>query len=1226
MHDHEVPQPPWQQAAIRRRQLEIAQRGLAPYVFPAGVASAKEEEGRERPRRRHLPPAVPPALAPPNVCATGLADYHRSCPACGQFDLCLQCCDEARSGELPGGLASASRDQDEARRAAEWVQRCSASGALTCPSGVCGGCGDHRTLQIVSICGQDWLASLLEKLSVALDGGGHAHAHERRLAPPGRSPAETLDSGGHGRGHKLQLSPPEEALRGRPPKTGVSRGRGRGRGGGRPRVRATEKEEMTKHQKEVEVDVEGEGARETDAAGRAEGRGWGENEQQQQQQLGEHGGRALPGEVAADDVAGGGSAGDRAGPGGRAMQCQVAEAAAAVEPRKPDPFCFEDADGDHSKCCSVPPEAALPAGGAANERAERAERAECAKHTERANYMKSAKCASAGPLPEAHAINNDAVADTPDNSNRALEPARCPRAGGPGAGTAAADGLAGRQEKLPAQRHGAGAGDDLAALFGAAALLAGEHSLLLTALRTDSHGRSHGHSPDHSDSHSHGGSHSHSHSHDGGHSHGRDALGGSFLFSPTAEELRTPAGLAHFQRHVARGEPLVVRGSLRGPTAAQGDGLSWEPRVMWRAFRETTPGAAIAEKKTVALTHCFDWTEVNILMHDHEVPQPPWQQAAIRRRQLEIAQRGLAPYVFPAGVASAKEEEGRERPRRRHLPPAVPPALAPPAGGSAGDRAGPGGRAMQCQVAEAAAAVEPRKPDPFCFEDADGDHSKCCSVPPEAALPAGGAANERAERAERAECAKHTERANYMKSAKCASAGPLPEAHAINNDAVADTPDNSNRALEPARCPRAGGPGAGTAAADGLAGRQEKLPAQRHGAGAGDDLAALFGAAALLAGEHSLLLTALRTDSHGRSHGHSPDHSDSHSHGGSHSHSHSHDGGHSHGRDALGGSFLFSPTAEELRTPAGLAHFQRHVARGEPLVVRGSLRGPTAAQGDGLSWEPRVMWRAFRETTPGAAIAEKKTVALTHCFDWTEVNILMHDHEVPQPPWQQAAIRRRQLEIAQRGLAPYVFPAGVASAKEEEGRERPRRRHLPPAVPPALAPPSAVDHVIHDQSFYLGEEHLWRLKEEYGVRLAGQKLNFTKSKGVEHCNVNILMHDHEVPQPPWQQAAIRRRQLEIAQRGLAPYVFPAGVASAKEEEGRERPRRRHLPPAVPPALAPPSAVDHVIHDQSFYLGEEHLWRLKEEYAVHRSRDDKLEVKKMAIHAAEQTLQFLIEHS
>ncbi|CAI7856200.1 unnamed protein product [Closterium sp. NIES-54] len=65
--------------------------------------------------------------------------------------------------------------------------------------------------------------------------------------------------------------------------------------------------------------------------------------------------------------------------------------------------------------------------------------------------------------------------------------------------------------------------------------------------------------------------------------------------------------VAHFQRHWERGEPVVVRQVLD-----LRHGLSWEPLVMWRAFRETTPGAQMSEKTSVVAIDCLDWLEVEI--------------------------------------------------------------------------------------------------------------------------------------------------------------------------------------------------------------------------------------------------------------------------------------------------------------------------------------------------------------------------------------------------------------------------------------------------------------------------------------------------------------------------------------------------------------------------------------------------------------------------------------
>ncbi|XP_057863486.2 lysine-specific demethylase JMJ26 [Cryptomeria japonica] len=82
-----------------------------------------------------------------------------------------------------------------------------------------------------------------------------------------------------------------------------------------------------------------------------------------------------------------------------------------------------------------------------------------------------------------------------------------------------------------------------------------------------------------------------------------------FLYCPTAQDLKEES-LQHFQQHWAKGEPVIVRNVLEDTT-----GLSWEPMVMWRAFRETTPGKFEDETKTVKAIDCLDWCEVEINIH-----------------------------------------------------------------------------------------------------------------------------------------------------------------------------------------------------------------------------------------------------------------------------------------------------------------------------------------------------------------------------------------------------------------------------------------------------------------------------------------------------------------------------------------------------------------------------------------------------------------------------------
>ena len=76
------------------------------------------------------------------------------------------------------------------------------------------------------------------------------------------------------------------------------------------------------------------------------------------------------------------------------------------------------------------------------------------------------------------------------------------------------------------------------------------------------------------------------------------------LYCPTRVSVEQE-GLAHFQKHWMRGEPVVVRNVLEGAT-----GLSWEPLVMWRAVRETTKGKFKEDTHTVHALDCLDWCEV----------------------------------------------------------------------------------------------------------------------------------------------------------------------------------------------------------------------------------------------------------------------------------------------------------------------------------------------------------------------------------------------------------------------------------------------------------------------------------------------------------------------------------------------------------------------------------------------------------------------------------------
>ncbi|EPS67932.1 hypothetical protein M569_06840, partial [Genlisea aurea] len=79
----------------------------------------------------------------------------------------------------------------------------------------------------------------------------------------------------------------------------------------------------------------------------------------------------------------------------------------------------------------------------------------------------------------------------------------------------------------------------------------------------------------------------------------------NFLYCPDAIDMGD-AESAHFQMHWKRGEPVIVRNAV-----AKASGLSWEPKVMLRAFKTACRKLMSNDLKVKAID-CFDWCELEI--------------------------------------------------------------------------------------------------------------------------------------------------------------------------------------------------------------------------------------------------------------------------------------------------------------------------------------------------------------------------------------------------------------------------------------------------------------------------------------------------------------------------------------------------------------------------------------------------------------------------------------
>lgn len=84
----------------------------------------------------------------------------------------------------------------------------------------------------------------------------------------------------------------------------------------------------------------------------------------------------------------------------------------------------------------------------------------------------------------------------------------------------------------------------------------------------------------------------------------REDSNDNYLYCPSATDIQR-GDLDHFQAHWIMGEPVIVRDVLELTS-----GLSWEPMVMWRAFREINyTGSSDLVVKAI---DCLDWCEVRL--------------------------------------------------------------------------------------------------------------------------------------------------------------------------------------------------------------------------------------------------------------------------------------------------------------------------------------------------------------------------------------------------------------------------------------------------------------------------------------------------------------------------------------------------------------------------------------------------------------------------------------
>ena len=382
-------------------------------------------------------------------------------------------------------------------------------------------------------------------------------------------------------------------------------------------------------------------------------------------------------------------------------------------------------------------------------------------------------------------------------------------------------------------------------------------------------------------------------------------------------------------------------------------------------------------------------------------------------------------------------------------------------------------------------------------------------------------------------------------------------------------------------------------------------------------------------------------------------------------------------------NYLYCPTIQDVKGET-LKHFQKHWRRGEAVIVRNVLDNTTR-----LSWEPMVMWRAFRETgSKGSHFEESKTVVAIDCLDWFTVDINIHQffegyekgrcHDNLWPEmlklkdWPPKNLFEERLP---RHGAEFI----CALPFKEYAHPKSGILNLATKLPPGCAKPDLGPKT------YIA----YGTREELVRGDSVTKLHFDVADAV-----NVIMHTSQVNFPDFQQKQINKLREKYRRRDGLPEISEEMENENSDFGGAlwDIFRREDVPKLHAYLVRHKSEFRHFdcnlveevidpIHDQTLYLNAEHKRKLKEEYGVeawtfeqhlgeavfipagcphqvrnlkscikvaldfvspenvhecirlteefrllpknHRAKEDKLEVKKMILHAVESSLKELI---